>query len=59
MNDQNSMQIIKEIFYRMANDKDLTIEQVRELAEQGYIAARDLNEELKEIYSAIGRLMTI
>lgn len=59
MNDQNSMQIIKEIFYRMANDKDLTIEQVRELAEQGYIAARDLNEELKEIYSTIGRIMTI
>ena len=59
MNDRNSIQIIKEIFYRMANDKDLTIEQVRELAEQGYIAARDLNEELKEIYSAIGRLMTI
>ena len=59
MNDQNSIQIIKEIFYRMDNDKDLTIEQVRELAEQGYIAARDLNEELKEIYSTIGRLMTI
>lgn len=59
MNDQNSIQIIKEIFYRMANDKDLTIEQVRELAEQGYIAARDLNEELKEIYSAIGRITTI
>lgn len=59
MNDQNSIQIIKEIFYRMANDKDLTIEQVRELAEQGYIAARDLNEELKEIYSTIGRITTI
>ena len=59
MNDQNSIQIIKEIFYRMANDKGLTIEQVRELAEQGYIAARDLNEELKEIYSTIGRIMTI
>ena len=59
MNDQNSMQIIKEIFYRMANDKDLTIEQVRELAEQGYIAARDLNEELKDLYSTIGRIMTI
>lgn len=59
MSDQNSIQIIKEIFYRMANDKDLTIEQVRELAEQGYIAARNLNEELKEIYSIIGNLMTI
>jgi len=59
MSDQNEIQTIREIFYRMANDKDLTIEQVRELAEQGYIAARDLNEELKEIYSAIGRLMTI
>ena len=59
MNEQNSIQIIKEIFYRMTNDKDLTIEQVRELAEQGYIAARDLNEELKEIYSIIGSLMTI
>ena len=56
MSDQNSIQIIKELFYRMANDKGLTIEQVRELAEQGYIAARDLNEELKEIYSAIGRM---
>lgn len=59
MSDQNSIQIIKEIFYRMANDKDLTIEQVRELAEQGYIAARDLNEELKKVHSAIGNLMTI
>ena len=59
MNDHNSIQIIKEIFYRMANDKDLTIEQVRELAEQGYIAARDLNEELKDLYSTIGRIMTI
>lgn len=59
MSDQNSIQIIKEIFYRMANDKDLIIEQVRELAEQGYIAARNLNEELKEIYSIIGNLMTI
>jgi len=59
MNDQNDIQTIKEIFYRMANDKDLTIEEVRKLAEQGYIAARDLNEELKEIYSTIGRIMTI
>lgn len=59
MSDQNSIQIIKEIFYRMANDKDLTIEQVRELAEQGYIAARDLNEELKKVCSAIGNLMTM
>ena len=59
MNEQNSIQIIKEIFYRMTKDKDLTIEQVRELAEQGYIATRDLNEELKSLYSSIGKLMTM
>ena len=57
--EQNNLQQIKEIFYRMMRDKDLTIEQVRELAEQGYKAAHSHNEDLKNLYSAIGKMTTI
>lgn len=59
MNDQNDIQTIKEIFYRMIKDKDLTIDQVRELAKQGYIATYSHNQDLKALYSSIGKLTTI
>lgn len=59
MNDQNDIQTIREIFYRMINDKDLTIEQVRELANTGYSAIIEHNNDLKILYSTIGRMMTI
>ena len=57
--EQNNLQQIKEIFYRMAKDKDLTIEDVRELAKQGYIAAQMHNENLKDLYSSVGKLTAI
>ncbi len=57
--EQNNLQQIKEIFYRMMKDKDLTIEQVRELAEQGYKATHSHNEDLKALYFFIGKLTTI
>ena len=33
--EQNNVQKIREIFYRMINDEDLTIEEVRELSQSG------------------------
>lgn len=59
MNDQNEIQTIREIFYRMINDKDLTIEDVRELSKAGYLAINNHNQDLKTLYSTIGRMMTI
>ena len=55
----NDIQTIKEIFYRMINDKDLTIDDVRELSKTGYQAVYNHNQDLKNLYSSIGKLMTI
>lgn len=55
----NDIQTIREIFYRMINDKDLTIEEVRDLSKTGYQAINNHNQDLKALYSAIGDLMTI
>ena len=59
MNDQNDIQTIREIFYRMINDKDLTIEEVRDLSKVGLLAINTHNQELEAIHSTIGRMMTI
>ena len=59
MNDQNDIQTIREIFYRMINDKDLTIEEVRELSKTGLLAINNHNQDLKALYSTVGSLMTI
>ena len=59
MNEQNDIQTIREIFYRMINDKDLTIEEVRQLSKTGYRAINEHNQDLKILYSTIGNMMTI
>lgn len=57
--DTNHIDAIRNIFYRLINDKNITIDEVREAAKEGYIAAHDLNQDIKGIYSAIGNLMSI
>ena len=57
--DQNDIQTIKEIFYRMINDKDLTIEEARKLSKKGYLTINNHCQNLKALYSAMGNLITI
>jgi hypothetical protein len=57
--DINNLQQIKEIFYRLMMDKNITLEEVREEARAGYNAACLLNQDIKNIYSDIGKLTFI
>ena len=55
----NNLADIRAIFYRLINDKNITLEEVREISKQGYQAATSLNDDIKQVYSNIGRLFTI
>lgn len=57
--EQNNLQQAKEIFYCMMYDKNLTLEEVRKLATAGYGFILNHNQELKNLYSDIGKLTTI
>jgi len=55
----NNLADIRAIFYRLINDKNITLEEVREISKQGYQAATSLNDDIKQVYSNIGKLFTI
>lgn len=56
---ENNLQRIKEAFYILVNKPDLTIEEVREIAEGGYLSAHLLNLDLENIRENISRITTI
>lgn len=58
-NKMNDLQTIKEIFYRIAKDDNITIEEVKQLAKQGYEATFMLNKDLQIIQSNIGKITTL